>query len=68
MFDAPVQAKRLGLSCPQSALRFFTCMSAAMRIHPEVADALRRGAAVVALESTIISHGASALGTWALGL
>lgn len=26
-------------------------------IHPEVADALARGAAVVALESTIISHG-----------
>ncbi len=28
-----------------------------MLIHPEVADALRRGAPVVALESTIISHG-----------
>lgn len=28
-----------------------------MRIHPEVADALATGRAVVALESTIISHG-----------
>ncbi|MGB3473438.1 MAG: pseudouridine-5'-phosphate glycosidase, partial [Mycobacterium sp.] len=28
-----------------------------MRIHPEVADALAAGRAVVALESTIISHG-----------
>ncbi|WP_409436807.1 pseudouridine-5'-phosphate glycosidase [Mycobacterium sp. SMC-14] len=28
-----------------------------MRIHPEVADALTAGRAVVALESTIISHG-----------
>jgi pseudouridine-5'-phosphate glycosidase len=28
-----------------------------MRIHPEVAEALAAGAAVVALESTIISHG-----------
>lgn len=28
-----------------------------MLIHPEVAEALSRGAAVVALESTIISHG-----------
>lgn len=28
-----------------------------MLIHPDVADALRRGAPVVALESTIISHG-----------
>jgi pseudouridylate synthase len=28
-----------------------------MRVHPEVADALRHGLPVVALESTIISHG-----------
>ncbi len=28
-----------------------------IRLHPEVADALSQGAAVVALESTIISHG-----------
>ena len=28
-----------------------------LRIHPEVASALREGRAVVALESTIVSHG-----------
>ena len=28
-----------------------------MRVHPEVAEALRRGGPVVALESTLISHG-----------
>jgi pseudouridylate synthase len=31
--------------------------NATVRIHPEVAEALASGRAVVALESTIISHG-----------
>lgn len=32
-------------------------LPARVEVHPEVADALARGAAVVALESTILSHG-----------
>jgi hypothetical protein len=41
----------------RGARKFSTGISALIRIAPEVQEALRAGRPVVALESTIISHG-----------